>query len=85
VVIGTEQVRFVEGPAGQARPIRFVDALGVDFLLPENLQFLAFRVVLKTRQTDEHLVLRPRRGVDPFYEVASGPNAHDRSGFWRHV
>ena len=76
-------MRLVEVAACQARPIGFIDALRVDFLLPENLDFFTLRVILETGEADKRLVARRRRrfarfrGNDCFRESAVGLLGHN--------
>lgn len=80
MVVGAEIARLVEVPLRQLRPVRRVEALGVQLLLPEDLQLLAFRVVFEAGETDERLVLRPRSWLDRLDEVAALADADEFAG-----
>ena len=68
-------MRLVEVAAGQARPIGLVDALRVDFLLPQDLNLFALRIVFETREPNQRLVAWVRGGLRVLDEVAPRPDA----------
>ena len=76
VVLGTKLARVIEVPPRQLRPVSGADALGIDFLLPENLELFPFRVVLEAGEPNQGLVLRLRRGFHPFHKVSPRPYAY---------
>ncbi len=65
-VVSGEPPWWVELPICEFRPIRLVHPAGIDFLFPENLEWLPFGVVLEARQPHERLGPPcPSQGVRP--------------------
>jgi hypothetical protein len=76
VEIGGEQVRRIERSLAEIFP-RSGNDLGVDLVLPEHLERLAWRVVIEAGKPYERGVPR-LRSIDALnYEILSGTNANE--------
>jgi hypothetical protein len=80
VQVGPELARLVKSPLANALPRLFVDDLGVEFELPNDLEWLSLRVVVEACQCDLSSASGSWLSDNRIHQVRAASNPHDLTG-----